>query len=475
MSDASESTKKGFSIEDIPWYTVPAVLLGVPALLAILSAIWPEVFFDNFVDKYYWQPIKSDTGYNAVNTVSWAILLGLCLLGLSQMVNGLKLKVDSTFIYGAVAWVVTGAIFRVLEDTGMFRPPLQYVMITPPIYLLFAVFAIIALMIGLYVQRVAKAADLEAALQKLWFIQAIFVLLYTLLWAAEWSQVTVYLNPVTVALLAALNYFLIRYRVLKVQETRPVELMLMLAIAPFLMGMAYVIQFIVDPWRASGTGIPSSFITVPLLAIGLTGVAVSAVKAGLTGKSQDNRWIAAFAAFFAVMLGIVIWTAPAVTRTPFNVASVLSIAAIGLLLGGIGVLVARRLHKKEVAADKLTPFLAPVNIFLIISQVMDGFATSLGLDLAGYTEKHVLSAFIINAFESLSESIGWQFGADYPTFLAFVPIKLGISLAVVYAIDVYSKEDVEKYPALIGFVKFAIIMVGIGPAVRDFVRLSLGV
>ena len=473
--DAPEATKKSFSIDDLPWYTVPAILLGVPALVAILSLLWPQVFFDRFVEPYYWGPIRGDTGYNLVNTVSWAILLGLCLLGLSQLVNFLKIKVSDTFIYGAVAWVVTGSIFRVLEDTNMFLPPLQYVMITPPIYLLFALFAIIAVLIGIYVQRVAEAKDVEAALQKLWLIQAAFVLFYTLLWAIDWSQITQYLNPVIVALLAALNHFVIRYRVMKVGEVRPTDLLLLLALAPFLMGIAYVIEFIASPWSPSGAGIPSSVITAPLLAIALTGVAVATVRAGLSGAKQDNKIIAAFALFFAALLGIVVWTAPPLTRTAFGVGSVLSILGIALVLGGIGVLIARRLHSKKVAPEKLTPFLLPINIFLVISQVMDGFATSIGLDLGGYREKHVLSAYIIDAFRTVSEAIGWEFGASYPTFLAFVPIKLAISLGVVYAIDVYSKEDVEKHPALIGFVKFAIIMVGIGPAVRDFVRLSLGV
>ncbi len=478
MTDAaSESPKKGTTIEDIPWYTVPAILLGIPAVLAILSLIWPQVFFDRFVDPYYWSPIKGDTGYNAVNTVSWAILLGTCLLGLAQMFQALKIKVDDTFIYGAVAWVIAGSVFRVLEDTGMFTPPLKYIMITPPIYLLFAAFAIIALLIGIYVHRVAEAVNVEAAMQKLWFIQAIFVLIYTLMWAADWGQETQNLNPVIVALLAALNYFVIRYRVLKVGEVRPVELMFALALAPFLLGMAYVVQFLADPWHVNPRifGIASSFVTVPLLAAGLTGTAVATAKAGMTGEKRDNLIVAGFAIAWALLLGMVVWTAPTPKATEFNLTSALSIVGIGLVLAGIAVLIARRMHTKKVDHEKLSPFLKPINIFLVFSQVMDGFATSLGLDVSNYGEKHVLSAWIINAFENLSHTIGWEFGAAYPTFLAFVPLKLAISLGVVYAIDVYSKEDVENHPTMIGLVKFAIIMVGIGPAVRDFVRLSLGV
>jgi uncharacterized membrane protein len=547
MTDATEGeAKKGLQLDDIPWYTVPAVLLGVPALMAILSLIWPQVFLDKFLEPFYFAPIRGDTGYNGVNTATWAVLLGFSLLGLTQMVNGLKIKVDAMFIYGAVAWVVTGSIFRVVEDMDTFRPPLQYIMITPPIYLLFGAFGVLSLLIGIYIHKCSVAKDREYALQKLWMIDAIFILLYLLVWVVKSDVVRVYLNPLTVALLVAFSHFVIRYRITKVGEVRPKEMMLMLTIAPFLMGMAYIVMFSVDPWKTPGAGIPSSFLTVPLLALGLTGTAVAAISAANPEREENHRLTLIFAAIFTAILGIVLWTAPAATRTPFNVASIASIVGIGVVLGGLSVLMTRLLRRRAeivhilvlailaivgyavfyaianfVLGDVLnqTPatwslhgiaaigvayfaytnrvaignanaylkrtkgigshitgaFLIPLNIFLIVSQTMDGFATSLGLDLGGYSEKHVLSASLINSFHDLSAFIGWEFGTLYPTFLAFVPVKLAISLAVVYAIDVYSREDVKQYPALIGFVKFAIIMVGIGPAVRDFARLSLGI
>ena len=116
-----------------------------------------------------------------------------------------------------------------------------------------------------------------------------------------------------------------------------------------------------------------------------------------------------------------------------------------------------------------------LNLLIVFGQMTDAFATSFGIDLAGYDEKHVLSAGIIDEFRDFSQRIGFGFGAEYPTFIAFVAVKLLVSLLVIYAIDVYSKDDAKTSPTLIGLVKFAIIMVGIGPGVRDFVRLSLGV
>ncbi len=538
-----EAAKPGFTLDSIPWYTVPAILLGVPAVIGILSLIWPQVFFDQFVAKYYWDPIRNDSGYNAINTGTWAILMFTCLLGLTQMLNGLKVKMNNAIIYGAVGWVVAGANFRVLEDVRMFSPPLQYIMITPPIYLLFGLFGVLSLLVGLYVQKVDEVHGRDAAFQKLWFIQAALVMVYTLLWAAEWGQIVVYLNPIHVALFAALGHFIIRWWVTKKGELDARDMVLLLSIPVILMSLDYVVQFLIDPWIPSGDGVPTSFITAPLLAIAMTGV----VWAGARNAHNEEapHWhIAIWGGVFAATLAFVMWTAPDATRVPVNAASVLSILGFGALLTGGGYLFAycakkradllwyigagvlglvalqvlaivaerillrfgtdlggwtyliaaaviaflvfrnkddliaftKRLQEQGGASPVFTmAFMAPINLLLIASQLMDGFATSLGLDLAGYTEKHVLSAFLIDAFHDFSVNVGWEFGAAYPTFIAFVPVKLAISLLVVYAIDVYSREDSAKYPTLIGFVKFAIIMVGIGPAVRDFVRLSLGV
>jgi uncharacterized membrane protein len=54
-------------------------------------------------------------------------------------------------------------------------------------------------------------------------------------------------------------------------------------------------------------------------------------------------------------------------------------------------------------------------------------------------------------------------------------VKFAISLLVISAIDGSPRSEEERQGPLIGLVKFAIIMVGIGPGIRDFVRMALGV
>lgn len=416
-------------MERLPGWTIPAILVGVP-LLAILLGQVSDWFYANILWKYYWGPIVADAegvskhvglthdgvtafpGYNVVNTASWAVLLGLAIVGLAQLLHRFKTDMDSRLIIAASAWVVSGSVWHVVEDVGLFEAPLQYVFITPPIYLLFGAFGVLGFLIGHYLKYVAEQTDIHQALQKLWIIMAVGVLAWSFLAVQEWGQIGHYISPLWVAVFALAGFLVVRWRVVGTGRIDPAELTLILSIPAFLMVLLYIQQFMAGTWGA-GPGpnaLPSAVWVAPLGAAVVC--AVVYVAAGPKAKQ-----------------------------------------------GSEGALAFRR----------------PINLLLVFSQALDGFATALGIDLRGYEEKHVLSEAVRAGFERLAHAIGWDYGATHPTFFGFMPLKIIIALGVVYMIDVYSKEDAKKYPTFIGLVKFAIIMVGLGPGVRNMVRLSMGV
>ncbi len=435
MSEASETPDQGL-LDRIPWYTVPGLLLGIPLLLWIGSKVARDAIYSNFVCKFYWGPIKADAitgssvydcgngiiaeaGYNLVNTASWAVLLGICIIGIAQLLNHFKQPMDCKLIIGATAWVLAGSVFHVLQDTDLFKQPLEFIFITPPIYLLFGAGGIGSFLLGEYARFIhGKTGSLEAAMQKIWFVHIIGVLMYTALWLRGWDQIEFYVNPVFFTLYMMAGFLLWRYRTAKKGQVDAGETTLIFALPWFLLSINYVLRFQQEPW-------------VP-----------QRINEGLE---------------FAF------WAAP------------LAAAAIA----GIVYLVAKKLAAK--GKEGAFAYLLPINLVLIFSQMVDGIATAIGIDLgpilseSGYTEKHLLSEAVRAGFERISSATGWDFGAQFPTFLGFAPIKLAVSLLVIYVIDVQSKEDVKKYPTLIGLIKFAIIMVGIGPGVRNMVRMSMGV
>ncbi|WP_407355809.1 DUF63 family protein [Methanolobus sp. WCC5] len=93
-----------------------------------------------FINDYYIDPVLHDSGYNIVNTITWAILLGICIFGVVKLLKRLNVQIDNRLTAAIVPFVLAGSSLRVIEDTGVIGPPASYLFITPNIY--FVVFAI---------------------------------------------------------------------------------------------------------------------------------------------------------------------------------------------------------------------------------------------------------------------------------------------------------------------------------------------
>jgi len=95
-----------------------------------------------FINRYYVDPIVTDSGYNIVNTLTWAMVLVLCVYILHSLnvFRRLGVMINRNLIIGVVCYVLFGSSLRVLKDAEIFAPPIQYIFVTPIIY--FVVFAV---------------------------------------------------------------------------------------------------------------------------------------------------------------------------------------------------------------------------------------------------------------------------------------------------------------------------------------------
>jgi len=89
-----------------------------------------------FIYTYYIHPITHDTGYNPVNTLTWALILVLCLFLTFKLLKKLDIEIDEPFIAALTPYIFVGASLRVMEDARLFSPPVSYMLITPLIYFL---------------------------------------------------------------------------------------------------------------------------------------------------------------------------------------------------------------------------------------------------------------------------------------------------------------------------------------------------
>lgn len=134
-----------------------------------------------FINKYYINPILFDEGYNIVNTLTWAIILGICVFGVIKLLKKIDVQIDSDFILAIVPFVLAGSSMRVWEDAGIIYKPYSILLITPIIYFVVFAITIFCLILAKMLSKYDKTKMLKffAAFGSLWFIINILLLIIT--------------------------------------------------------------------------------------------------------------------------------------------------------------------------------------------------------------------------------------------------------------------------------------------------------
>jgi uncharacterized membrane protein len=85
------------------------------------------------------------------------------------------------------------------------------------------------------------------------------------------------------------------------------------------------------------------------------------------------------------------------------------------------------------------------------------------MDWLNYYEKHVVPTFFIDLAGKFT---------SHPSIVMF-PLKLIVFIPVLYVLDNDFKTEKEK--KLIGLLKLTILVLGLSPAVRNTLRIMMGV
>ena len=100
---------------------------------------------------------------------------------------------------------------------------------------------------------------------------------------------------------------------------------------------------------------------------------------------------------------------------------------------------------------------------ILFAHLLDASSTFIGVDYLDYIEKHVVPTFFIDLAGRYT---------DHPSIVMY-PLKLLVFIPVLYMLD--RQFDVDKEKRLIGLMKLAILVLGLSPAVRNILRLLVGV
>tara|TARA_B100001964_G_scaffold245508_1_gene332958 strand:+ start:21192 stop:21983 length:792 start_codon:yes stop_codon:yes gene_type:complete len=104
-----------------------------------------------YIEKYLLDPIIYGTGYNIVNTVFYALLLGLLVYYTIKLFEKIELKLDSHFFSYYLFYIFIGSGLRVLRDYEVITSNFFK---TPGIYIIIYVILVVSILIGIYLNRI---------------------------------------------------------------------------------------------------------------------------------------------------------------------------------------------------------------------------------------------------------------------------------------------------------------------------------
>jgi len=174
--------------------------LVIVTLVVIFGVVlFPSIFYDNWIWKYYWGPVVADAGpastavhngviakegYTLISEITYGIILIFALYGIFRLLKRLKIKVNWSFALALLPYIIFGSVSRVLEDTGYFDPPVVYFFISPFIYMLIALFAVFFLLLGYYLEK--KYTSSFLSVNRVLFLGGLVFLLPSLFLISSW-------------------------------------------------------------------------------------------------------------------------------------------------------------------------------------------------------------------------------------------------------------------------------------------------
>ena len=163
--------------------------------------LFPTIFYDNWIWKYYWGPVVADAdpisktaefnnvvaseGYTYVSEITYGVILIISLYLIYSLLKRLNIKVNWKFALALLPYIIFGPVARVLEDAQFFDPPLVYYFISPLIYAVIAFFAISFLLLGYYLEKKYGKSKF-ISINKILFYGGVIFLLPSLILIVSW-------------------------------------------------------------------------------------------------------------------------------------------------------------------------------------------------------------------------------------------------------------------------------------------------
>lgn len=107
----------------------------------------------DFIYKYYIDPIRYEQPYNSVETITYALILIAAIYLIYRWFRQSEFEVDGKFVLATLPWIIFGGVLRVVQDTHMIQGDIQFLIVTPFIYVVIFLYAFGTLLLSRYLER----------------------------------------------------------------------------------------------------------------------------------------------------------------------------------------------------------------------------------------------------------------------------------------------------------------------------------
>ena len=438
----------------------PLEKVAIWAVLALFTAIavgltlFNEVVWVETLKPIIWDPIlkdagvAGDAGYTPQNTAIYTSSMFICVIVLQAVFRKLQLPADDRMTLALIAWVSLAPILRVLEDADFYSSEMDWLFISPIIHLHLTTWLVVVALISHYLAgKWDSDSGLSAESRKhTTLFSSLGLLLFAhweMLYRPAYSEhAQMGSQMVIIGLMAsftALYFILIKTRGWPAL-TRG---MFSFAVAAIVMGLSHWGQFIITPWQQeSGMGVSEITLWPILIVIGIPAIVCYWMyKKGI----EDARLL---------------------KTTGFDA---------GVLPEGIS-LKSWEFEEELVKGhpiEKLSNnalLASPMVIAMVFGQLVDGFATMMGIDFFGYGEKHPVSNGVIEIGGEVNQMLGITFGEGAWLFTILKACLVGLIAWMFVQMRVESRQVHLRQ-----LIVLAVLIVGLAPGLRDIGRLVLGV
>ncbi len=405
-------------------------LPGIGYLLGHFADYW-QIW--DLVDVNFIQPIigegGGDSSYNPVDTIAYSILLVAFIVSISACLRSLGVPSEDRMLYSLLPWVCWAVLVEVIEDAGLFSAGIDSLFVSPLIHFQTAGWIILIGLMSPYISKMG--IDIDRAWLMPLFSSSVIVIAHLLLF----YEFSMWENIVAIIFIPIICWYIYEIEIIQFNK-------------------------IFKNWGHLERGLFSAGLAACMVAL------ISLFQFG--GLQYDEGELVLWPLiilFIPVLLLMMFYH-----RGKEAYSIILDQGRIpGVLLDGESLAdwEAREGEEHE-AFEQLvrrSSFANPLVLIAVYGQLVDGLASWLGVDFFGYSEKHVLSEYVMRLAGGTAGGTGGGWG--------FLAVKLCLSIVVVLFFAEWRFEKRQLHLRLL--IVLGLLTVGLAPGLRDLGRLILAV